>query len=675
MKVASSHPHSLLDSLTVSLWFGVVTGVVEGFGLLLFQRINWERWAPMVHMSVPILWFSPLVDCLFFAILALPVIAVTRLFPRLPLIRSLAFLFSGLAVYDWLTLTGRLQSRSRWLLALGIAVTLVRWLAKHEAEAMRFWRRTVLWIAAAVIFMCVAIRGQRWMAERSAMAQLPVAAPGTPNVLVIVVDTLRADHLSCYGNARPTSPNIDRLAREGVLFENAVSAGSWTYPTHISLVTGLYEFQHGLGNVPPAPIFGSDKKGLNGHATIAEELQKYGFRTGAFSANRAFFVSNLGFDRGFSRFDDYFYSIADTFIRTILGQEAARIYHKPKVKQRLRRLGLERWIDLGTQGFASYGTPQTIVRKPANIINNEVLRWIDHSPSDRPFFAFLNYFDVHDPYGGPRSFTKPDWDKGDMVEEYDAGIKYVDDSIGRLITELDRRNLSRNTMIIVVSDHGESLGNHQLQGHGQTLYWGLIHVPLIVWYPGHVPSGVRITRPVSSTAIPATIMEMLGDNTKTFQGPPLNWLWQKPQVAADWPTPVAELAQNKFLTRDDKSAAGRRATSQTGSLKSLNTPEWHLITHDTEGNQLYSWISDPEETNNLIDTPEGKITSRIEFRGRRLELSKKVTPNKKGQVIVGAPALVGFLKSLAGGAKLMRTCVLLDTNYEGTDSRTIVEKY
>src|SRR5262249_26559199 len=158
--------------------------------------------------------------------------------------------------------------------------------------------------------------GGEAITESRAIAKLPMAAANSPNVLVIVVDTLRPDHLSAYGYEHPTSPNIDALAREGVLFENAISACSWSYPSHVSLVTGPNHFQHCRDMLTVPPLFHPNKNIFNGYPTIGDVLQQHGYRTGAFSANRRFFVGNLGFNRGFIHFEDYFNSIPDMFART-----------------------------------------------------------------------------------------------------------------------------------------------------------------------------------------------------------------------------------------------------------------------------------------------------------------------------------------------------------------------
>ena len=578
----------LRSLLLVGMWIGVATGLIEGVGLILFQRINWERWGPMIHVSAPILWISPLVDVLLFSAVAL-LIGIPALFlPRFPAMRIAVVVLVAFAAFDWLTLTGRLTQRSCLLLGLGAGVAFGRWFGKREPVALQFWKRTLPWLAAAAILAFISVEGGRWLKEKNALAKLPPAAPGAPNVLLIVVDTLRADHLSSYGYAKFTSPNFDRLAGQGVLFENAVSASSWTFPSHVSLVTGHYPFRHGMDKVGPVPLFGGDEASFGGYPTIGQELEKQGYRTGAFSANRTFFTGNLGFSRGFTHFEDYFYSAADRFDRTLLGGELMRIFIKNKYKdppQSLLRYG------------KSFG-----VRKRADEVNAEVLRWIDRG-GDRPFFAFLNYLDVHDPYGKPQSIARNPWDK----TGYDDGVKYVDDYIGRLMQDLERKGLTKNTLVILTSDHGESLGEHGLEGHGRVLYWGLIHVPLAIWFPGHVPEGVRITRPVTNTAIAATILDLLGAHgSETFSGPPLSLLWEKPESAGNWPDPVSEQAEVKHPVREDAASDLRLRTAKNGPMKSVVSSRWHLIVHKNLGDQLYDWIRDPAESNNLIGTHEGQ---------------------------------------------------------------------
>jgi arylsulfatase A-like enzyme len=607
-KPSLAAPVNVGSLLVVGLGSGIVAGFVEGAGLLFFQRLNWARWGRMMHVSWEIVWVSPIVDAILFLSLATICAVAARLAPRLPIVRVLAFLLTFFTVYDWLTLTDRLYHHACLLLALGVGVAFTRWYAKRENMFLQFWRRSTPWMVAAWVLVFAGIEGGKWLQERNAVSRLPPAKPAAPNVLVIVVDTLRADHLSSYGYARPTSPNLDRLVRQGILFENAISTTSWSLPSHVSLLTGRYQFEHGIGSVQPEPWLGWGDKGLGGFPTVGEALEQKGYRTGAFSANRTYFTASLGFGRGFQHFEDYFHSPADAFVRTLYGREFARIYMKRSehslVKRVLRKLGLT--FDQDAEGSGSYGGAFGI-RKHANIVNQEILEWVDRD-SRRPFFAFLNYFDVHDPYGGPRAYSKPSWPQQTDVDAYDDGVKYVDDYLGRLIDELRNRGLTKETLVVITSDHGEALGQHHLRTHGKALYWESIHVPLVIWYPDHVPAGVKVATPITNAAIPATIMNLLGIGAQSmFPASSLSTLWQNGN-ALGWPEPLSEVARNAISDKEDQLARIAVPTASTGAMKSLVTPEWQLITHETMGDQLYDWAVDPAESNDLIHAPEGKAT-------------------------------------------------------------------
>ncbi len=598
--------------LILGLGSGIVAGFVEGVGLLLFQRINWARWGPMMHVSWEIIWISPIVDTILFVSLALICAVLARLAPRLPVVRVLVFLLTFLSVYDWLTLTSRLYHGACLVLALGVAVAFTRWCGKRESSFIQFWKKTTPWMVAAWVLVFAGIQGGKWLHERSAVAHLPPALPGAPNVLVIVVDTLRADHVSSYGYIRPTTPNIDRMAQQGVRFENAISACSWSLPSHVSLLTGRYQFEHGVGSVQPEPWLGWGGKGMGGFASLGEALQQRGYRTGAFSANRTYFSRDLGFGRGFVHFEDYFHSPSDAFVRTLFGREFARIYLKRSehslVKRALRNLGFTSLLDQDAEGSGSYGGAFG-VRKRADVVNKEVEEWIDRD-RQRPFFAFLNYFDVHDPYGAPRSYPKPSWPQQSDVDAYDNGAKYVDDYIGRLMDEMGRRGLANDMLVVITSDHGEALGQHHLKTHGKALYWEQIHVPLVIWYSGHVPAGVTVTTPVTNAAIPATITDILGAGAQSpFPPSSLSALWQTGGVP-NWPDPLSELARNAISDKEDQAARALVPTASSGSMKSLVTAQWQLITHETMGDQLYDWVRDPAESNDFVRTPEGNATAK-----------------------------------------------------------------
>lgn len=601
---------SLRTLLHIATWFGILAGMVEGSGLLLFQRMNWARWGPTLHVSEPIIWISAIVDALLFSVLALLIGLAGRFIPRLSATTVLVFALSTATMYDWLALTARLYPVSCLLLALGTAAVFTRWFRRRESASQHFFRRVAPWPAVVLVMTAGGIQGQIWLREHRALAALPPALPGTPNVLVVVVDTLRADHLSGYGYARPTSPNMDRLGGEGVLFENAIAPTSWSFPSHVSLLEGRYQFEHGLGRIPPMAAFGSSND-LGGFATLGEELERKGYRTGAFSANRLFFSGNLGFDRGFAHFEDYFHSSADMFVRTLFGREFSRIYlvrtERSKPKRVLRWLGFDSLLDPDAEGWGNTSGALG-VRKRASVVNEEVVRWLDGSPQ-RPFFAFLNYFDAHGPYGLPRTYPRPAWPQTSSADLYDDGIRYVDDNLGQLLEALRQRNLLNNTLVVITSDHGEGLWQHGLPTHGRALYRELIHVPLIFWYPGHIAPGLRVATPVTNASIASTVMDLVGA-TSPFPQPSLRRLWDGPGAPPDWPPTLSELAQNRYEDGQDRSGNHQIPTSTTGSMKSLVTPQWHLIMHEKLGEQLYDWIRDPGESHNVIDTPEGREVAR-----------------------------------------------------------------
>jgi len=612
----------------------------------------------MLHVSAPIIWISSLADVLLFGAAACVILAVAKIFPNFPLVATTVFCLSFLTAYDWLTCIGRLQHWSCLLLAIGLASVFTRWAGRNEIRALRFWRRTVPALIGVLLVAFATIHLRSAWRERREIGRLPPAAAGAPNILIVVVDTLRADHVSAYGYSRQTSPNLDRLAQEGVLFENAIAPAPWSLPSHVSLLTGRYQFEHGIGDVPAMSLLGRRAPAMKGSETLAETLEQRGYRTGAFSANRTYFTANLGFYKGFSHFEDYYDSVADCFVRTLYGREFARVYltrsDRSGPRRLIRGLGWESLLDKDDEGAAPGGTQG--VRKRAPEVNREVLRWLDSNQHERPFFAFLNYFDVHHRYGGPVGFHGP-WsgpqkqvprlgnhsqandsaslgmteiksDSEELVNEYDDGIKYADDALGQLLGALGTRGLLNNTLVIITSDHGESLGEHHIAYHGEALYREQVYVPLVFWFPGHVPERVRVPEVVSNASIPATVLSLLKLAPVTdFRRPALDGLWTGTapnrnvsvlsEVAQIYPTAAEDLVSEKLVP-----------TSMQGAMKSLTTSQWQLITHEKLGSQLYDYRSDPRELKDVFRAPDThEVVGKL-----MLELNSTVagSPNHKG---------------------------------------------
>jgi arylsulfatase A-like enzyme len=293
--------------------------------------------------------------------------------------------------------------------------------------------------------------------------------------MLIVIDTLRADHLSVYGYHRRTSPSLDRLARHAVVYSRAISVGTWTIPSHASMFTGLLPMTHGayraVGSqwslaTPLAPEI----------ITVAERLATAGYQTAAFVGN-------------------------DTYLHPIFGLD---------------------------QGFKLYET-RGLWR--ADRVTRRAIRWLERH-YEQPFFLFLNYLDPHEPYAAPapydhafpgrrdgmRNLAHRVRDEGraptaeeleHCVSQYDGDILYTDHHLGRLLERLRDLGRYRDALIIVTSDHGELLGEHGRLGHGTFPYDDVVRVPLIVKYPGQTEGRIE-DRPVSTVDVTPTILDTVG---------------------------------------------------------------------------------------------------------------------------------------------------------------------
>jgi arylsulfatase A-like enzyme len=170
---------------------------------------------------------------------------------------------------------------------------------------------------------------------------------------------------------------------------------------------------------------------------------------------------------------------------------------------------------------------------------------------------------------------------------------------------LDGLGVLKNTIVIITSDHGEALGDHGLSFHGAALYWDLVHVPLVISWPGHVPQGVRVEQPVTNADIANTVLGMVVAKQNPFPGPTLAALWGK-SAPKDWPNPVSELPQTNTIVAADRAMQGKIPIATDGWMRSAVSPQWQLIRHQKDGEQIYDWKTDPAESNNMITTPAGR---------------------------------------------------------------------
>jgi arylsulfatase A-like enzyme len=616
------------ELLRLAAWFGLVTGLVEGLGLLATFGHGWLNHTIRTGVSVEIIWISAVVNLTLFLGLALIIGLFKPLLPRVVVSQIILPLFLFLGFMDWVAVSGRISPIAVLVLAAGLTTMVYRALNKQESNGLLFFRRTFGWVVTAAIAAFVVIHGGLWLREKLATRSLTPAA-GSPNVVVLVVDTLRADRMSLYGYARQTSPNIDNIARQGVTFDNAIATASWTLPSHASLLTGRYPHEHKAETDAP----------LDAHyATLSEVMRDRGYRTGCFTANLYYFSRRGGFDRGFLHFDDYFYSLGDMFYRTVWGRMFNRFIAD--------RLG---WDDF----------PQG---KRAADVNREMLGWVDHDPA-KPFFAFLNYFDVHTPYSPPLSYRNkftsssggsaaadkwPPISQEDLnifsnvdpylykvlkspqgfqqaSNAYDDSIAYVDDQVRNLFSELHSRGLDKNTIVVITSDHGEELRDHGMVHHRNALYRDLIRVPLIYWEPGVIPAGVRVAKPISAASLPATILNLIGDQSQQiFPIPSLAQLWQQPGVDPGWPNPISELHRYIFQPHE--------YPAYSGWLKAIVAPRWQLVVSEKMSPELFDWTADPDEQHNLASDP----TSSALADQLNTELWSEVEPSGAGTKVESA---------------------------------------
>lgn len=412
----------------------------------------------------------------------------------------------------------------------------------------------------------------RALAASASLASSCLCACGAadpPNVVMILIDTLRADHLGCYGYARPISPNIDALAGEGTLFENAVAQSSWTGPSVASLFTSVYPSQHGMTQ------FGSTL--ATGRPTLAEELRRGGYRTLAVSANFAFVNQRKGLLRGFDQIEE-------------LSRRA-----DPGEKSEL----------LGISAVAG------------RLVTDRAIELLDASRED-PFFLYVHYMDPHSSYqpNPTLATSQPGYqgpvdgstdqlqqivrgeieigerDLAQLISLYDGEIASVDTEVGRLLDHLRDIGAYDASVIVLLSDHGEEFLDHGSLFHMFTLYREQIHVPLILRRPGGYAGGLRVRSVVELVDIGPTLLELAGlADPRPIVGASLVSVMDG---SADARSGTEEKAAFSELHGDPQVTAVWRAKKHRTAL---TTQAWSLVAGEPRGAvELYDLAADPGQT-------------------------------------------------------------------------------
>jgi len=357
----------------------------------------------------------------------------------------------------------------------------------------------------------------------------PAAVPVPKHVVIVTIDTLRADRVGVYGNATVATPNLDRLAREGAMAEHAAVHVPLTRPSHISLFTGLYPAEHGIRDNVSPPL--ADKVPV-----LAEILQQNGFRTGAFVSSIVL-SKQSGLARGFAHYSDRF----------DVGEDDARFLNT--------------------------------IQKRGDATMGEATTWLGEAGSERRF-AWVHLYDPHDPYEPPEPYASRY-----AGRPYDGEVAWSDELVGRLDAALAAAKLRDDTLLVVTSDHGEGLDEHQEAVHGFFVYETTLAVPLLIRGPGIAP-GTRLTPVVRSVDVMPTVLDLLGlaPQTPTVSGRSLAAALHGAPID-DEPTFAESLVPLVHYGWSD--------------LRALRDGRWKYILAPRP--ELYDLQEDPGERQNLIE--------------------------------------------------------------------------
>ena len=406
-------------------------------------------------------------------------------------------------------------------------------------------------------------------------AEKPAAAPSTakgPNVVLIIADTLRADHLGAYGSRDVATPAIDSLAADGVVFDKAFAQSSWTRPSIATILTGLYPGSHSV--MHKTDLLPGDV------VTVAEAMKQGGYRTSGFVTNINV-APSFNFQQGF---DEYQYLAPDFFFGATDSGSKLALYS-------LMRLIRERF--LSKQKFVSH------YYQDADTVNETSLPWLAGHEDER-FFVVIHYMDPHDPYFeipyNGRAVARVDTPNPapERAEElrklYASNIEYLDGFLAKLFAALKERGLYENTVIAFTADHGEEFHEHGGWWHGTTLYEEQIHVPLIVKPAGKTAAGRR-----------EASFARLADVTPTLL------------AAAGLSAPAGVQGRDLFGSSAAPTAVYAEEDHEGNVLESIRTADWKLIVAN-DGNprglapvELYDMRSDPGETTNLADKEPARV--------------------------------------------------------------------
>ena len=405
-----------------------------------------------------------------------------------------------------------------------------RLLVMNKSRRRALFALTLLMLAAAGVAAWRLLPRAARTSSGVELGALPRGA-GTPlNLVVITLDTTRADRMGAYGNRNVETPAFDRLANEGVLFEQAVSVAPLTLPVHSSMFTGKFPPEHGVRD-NGGFFLGADQ------LTLAEVLKARGYKTGGF-VGAYVLDSKWGINQGFDTYHDKF--------------------------------------DLSESRGMSLGG----IQRPANEVVDQALPWLDGAKS-QPFFAWLHLYDAHSPYRPPEPFAARY--KG---HPYNGEIAFTDSQVARVIAKLEQLGVYERTVVIVMGDHGESLGDHGEAAHGFFIYNSVVNVPFVVRTPFAATRGRRVGDPVRSVDLMPTALDLLGI------APPQG-------ISGVTLAPLLAGTQRELGLDAYSEALYPLHHYGWSDLRALRSGRYKVI--DAPRPELYDLERDPQEATNLFD--------------------------------------------------------------------------
>ncbi|HUX86641.1 MAG TPA: sulfatase [Chloroflexota bacterium] len=446
-----------------------------------------------------------------------------------------------------------------------------------------------------------------------AVATPPVTpALKQPNVLLVTIDTLRADRIGSYGFALAHTPRLDQIAREGVRFDRAMCQLPQTDPAHAALMTGLYASTSGV----KVHMIDKLRQGAQAAAMI---FQSAGYQTAGFYSWLSLDGQYCGLDQGFQTYEGYVFNVGDSS-STSADTPLTADYQGLKSE-----VSITKTSDVSISSYANY---EQVFDSRSDVTNQAVFAWLDAHVSQGPFFLWVHYFDPHFPYSPPvgydhlwgldyqgninGAFTTI-WDiyKGKLhptpadiirIEElYQGEIAFVDAQLGQLLDHLEQLGIKDDTIVTVTGDHGESFGEHGDWMHGLTVFETEIRVPLLMRYPRRLPAGINVTVPAQHIDVLPTLLDLTG-------------------LTANGPIQGTSLLP---VTIGDANGSSRVAFTELANeafVSVLNWGDWKLIRNNANDQlQLYNVNLDEGEQLNLAGD-QMRITA--ELHARLLDLMK-----------------------------------------------------